>query len=474
MKHINIIYKTLILIFGLGLASCNEDLVVDETVTSAPVISYFSPKSGKIGTEIKITGDFLQKVDTVKIGNGMAEVKYRINAREIIVVVTASNKTGTILISGSNGKVESTESFAIVYTVPALTNIPPSAKTNADIYIEGSNLDAVLAVYFGSVKGEIISQSEKDMIVRVPFFEDETVDLVVDYNTATGTKQTSTSGKPFKLDRPNPTVTSCPSAGEIAASITLTGTELTLVDEIWFGTKQGTIQQKSEESLTVLIPDAFDTTTEVEITAKYYGTKTLIVCTDFKVKAIYYWGNKEIFAQDESTSNNFFNVSTGEIYTPCQYAYIKNNIHFFITISSSSIQLNNPANSENQTKNFKCDGIALPTEKMPNTVKFKNLAMGNSTEENILIEKIRNRTLESISQANINAIGILDATSSTRRFYGESDPNNQMQPGEVLMFQLFSGNNIEKVGFIEIVKFTSTNPASDRTSSMTFNCYFQK
>lgn len=473
MKNINIIFKTLILILGLSLVSCNEDLVVDEVIVSEPAISDFAPKSGKVGTEIRITGEHLQKVDTVKIGGELAEIKYRINSREIVVVVTANNKTGNILVSGSNGKTETSESFSMEYTVPALTNFPASAKTNAEIYIEGNNLDAALDIYFGTIKGEIISQSEKDMIVKVPFFEDESVDLIVDYNTAAGIKQVSTSGKPFQLERPTPVITNNPSSGEIATTITLTGTELTLIDEIWFGTKQGTIQQKSDESLTVLIPTDFDATTDVALTAKYYGTRTLVINPAFKVKAIYYWQNKEIFAHDESTSNNFFNAATGDIYTPCQYADIKNNIYFFITISSSSIQLNNPANSGNQTKNFKCNGVALPTETMPNIVKFKNLSTGNAAE-NELIEKVKNRTLESISQTDIDAAGIVTANSSTRRFYGEGNADNQMKPGDILMFQLFSGSTPVKVGFIEVVKFTSSNPTSDRTSSMTFNCYFQK
>jgi len=473
MKNINIIFKTLILILTLGLVSCNEDLVVDEIAESAPVISEFLPKSGKVGTEVRITGEHLQKIDTVKIGGGLAELKYRINAQEIVVIITANNKSGNLLVSGANGKTEASESFTMEYTIPSLTNFPNTAKTNAEIYIEGENLDAALNIYFGSVKGEIVSKSEKDMIVIVPFFEDEKVDLIVDYNAESGVKQASTTGKPFELERPTPVITNSPSESEIATSVTFTGTELTLVDEIWFGDKKAIIQQKSEESLTVLVPNDFDVTTEVKLVAKYYGTRSLVINEKFKVKAIYYWQNKEIFANDESTSNNFFNAATGDIYTPCQYEEIKNNIHFFLTISSSSIQLNNPANSENQTKNFKCNGVALPTEKMPNVVKFKNLSITNSAE-NELIEKVKGRTLESISPADIEAAGIANAGSSTRRFYGEGNSTNQIQPGDVLMFQLFSGSKVAKVGFIEVVRYKTTDPAKDKTSSMTFNCYFQK
>jgi hypothetical protein len=473
MKKINIIFKTLILVLGLGFVSCNETEVFDEQASSAPVITDFSPKSGKVGTEVRITGEYLQQIDTVRIGGGLAELKYRVNPQEIVVVITANNKTGSISVSGNNGQVESSGSFSMEYTVPALINIPSSAKTNADIYIEGDNLDAVLAVYFGSVKGEIISQSEKDMIVRVPFFEDEKVDLIVDYNSAEGLKQVSTSGKPFELERPIPVITNMPATGEIGTSITITGVDLTLIDEIYFGAVPGIIRQKTDDRLTVLIPDDFNEATTVELSAKYYGTRTLVINPAFRVKAIYYWENKEIFAQDESTSNNFFNALTGDIYTPCQYAEMKNNIHFFINISASSITLHNPAQSGAQTASFRCNGVPLPSETMPNTVRLRELNPANPAHL-ALIEKVKNRELESISPADIDAAGIPAANSGVRRFYGEGNTDNNINPGDVVMFQLFSGSVPQKVGFIEILRFNTTNPTSDRTSSMTFNCYFQK
>jgi len=472
MKNINIIFKTLILLLGISLVSCNEDLVYDEVTEGTPVISDFSPKSGKVGTEVKITGEYLLKIDTVRIGGEMAELKHRVNANEIVVIVTSKNKTGNILVSGSNGKVESTESFTLEYTVPALTNFPAAAKTNAEIYIEGNNLDAALAIYFGTVKGEIISQSEKDMIVKVPFFEDESVDLIIDYNTATGVKQASTTGKPFQLERPTPVITDSPSGGELATSITLTGTELTLIDEIWFGTKQGTIQQKTDESLTVLIPTDFTATADVALTAKYYGTRTLTINPSFKVKAIFFWQNVTIFAQSEETPANFFNAATGEIYTPCQYESIKTNIYFFITWSSGNktFQLNNPNNSAAQTKSFKCSGVALTEEKMPNIVKFRILKTTDAEGE--FYQKVKNRELNEINQQMITDAGIANAGTSAPRFQISS---NIFNVGDVLMFQKFAsdGKTVEKVGFVDILSATDITSVTT-TSSITFNCYFQK
>lgn len=479
MKTINIIYKTLVLVLAMGLIACDEDLKQDMEVIGKPAITDFAPKSGKAGTEITITGEHLQKIDVVTIGGSPAEVKYRISPTEMVVLVTSGSKSGKISLSGINGDAETSDSFTMEYAVPGLSKYPSTAKSNDEIFIEGTNLDAVMDVYFDKTKGEIISKSSKDMVVKVPYFEEFKVDILLSYNTAEGLKQTGTSGKPFELERVAPTVADAPATGESGTTVTVTGTNLTLIDAVWFGEYQGTIQQKSETEMSIIIPSDFDDPAEVVFKMVYYGDKELVVNEKFAItvpdkETIYYWENKTIYANDESTPNNFFNALTGEIYTPCDYEGVKNNIHFYISISASSIQLNNPNNSENQTKNFKCNGVALPTEKMPNVVKFKSLSPSNEAD-NIYIEKVKNKTLVSVTPQDIEDAGIATtAPSNTRRFYGEGSSNNQMSPGDVLLILWYDGATITKVGFLEIVKFTSQDPTKDKTSSMTFNCYFQK
>lgn len=476
MKNINIFFKIATLMLGLILVGCNEDLIEDKEIIGTPVITDFSPKSGKVGTEIKITGQDLGKIDSVWIGGGLAELKYLINPSEMVVKVTANSRTGKILISGTNGKTETSENFTMLYVAPKMTNFPTTAKSNEEIFIEGENMDAVMSVFFGTTQAEIISKSEKDMVVKVPFFEDDNVDIILKYNVENGVNETGTTGKPFSLDRVIPVIGTSATEAEIGASITITGENLTLIDEAWFGNQKAIILQKEDTYVTLSVPSEFTATTEVIFKMIYYGNKELIVVNNFKVivpdqKKIHYWENVTIFANDESTPNNFFNATTGEIYTPCDYEGAKNNIYFFLTISASSIQLNNPANSANQTKNFKCEGVALPTETMPNIVKFKTLKESVEVEK-AYIDKVKNKALESITVAEIEAAE-LKAGTNAPRYYGNE--NNQIAPGDVLLVQQFdSSGNVIKVGFIEIINFTTTNPATDKTSSMTFNCYFQK
>jgi len=480
MKNINMFFKiALLFVSGCILVGCNEDLVEDKEIISAPVVTEFTPKTGKVGTEINITGEYLNQIDTVWIGGGLAELKHRVNASELLVVVTSKCKTGKILVSGKNGKFETTEDFTMQYAEPRMTTFPKVAKANDEIYIEGADLDVVLSVYFGTTESQIISQSQKDIVVKVPYFEEDNVDIYLGYNTVGGVKQTGTSGKPFSLERIAPSVTQSPVEAEAGTSVTLTGENLTLIDEAWFGEYKATILQQTESLLEVAVPSDFKETTDVLFKLVYYGNKVLTVNNNFTVivgeqAKIYYWENKTIFAQDESTPDNFFNAITGEIYSPCDYEGVKNNIHFFITISASSIQLNNPANSGNQTKNFKCGGVALPGETMPNIVKFRALDPTNEAE-NAYITKVKNKTLESITQEEITEVGITNAGSSTRRFYGEGKVDNQYNPGDVVLMQQYDKDgNVLKVGFIEVIRFTTTDAAADKKSSLTFNCYFQK
>lgn len=457
---------------------CSEDLVEDKENTSPPVISEFYPKSGKVGTEVTIKGENLSKIDTTNIGDGMARIKYLVNPTEMIVVITSEVKTGKIKVSGLFGETESNDTFTVTYVIPVIkmSTFPSSGKANDEILIEGENMDAVTKVYFGTTQATVVSKNEKELVVKVPYFEDNEVDVFLAYNSESGEQKTGTTGKPFSLEKPKPEVSNYPSSAETGATIELTGTNLSLVDKVMFDNYEGQITLKSETSISVVVPSNYTTSSNaVVLKLIYYGTKELVVTDSFEavVPQIYFWENKTIYAQDPANTENFFDALTGKIYTPCDYATIKDNIYFYITITSSSLAINNPNNGANQIKNFKCDGTALPSEAGSKIVKFRRLDSSNSAE-NEFITKVKNKTLKSISQTDITAAGVNNAGTSSFRHYG--DPaTNMYASGDVVMFQQFNvSGDVLKVGFLEIKKITSTNPTTDKTSSITFNCYFEK
>ena len=101
-----------------GMSSCDEEAFVYQYEVKAPVITDFSPKTGSVGTLVTITGENLQRVDTVKIGGEMAHIKYRISASKLVAEVKSTCKTGPIYVRNTAGNATSTEDFTMSYPVP--------------------------------------------------------------------------------------------------------------------------------------------------------------------------------------------------------------------------------------------------------------------------------------------------------------------------------------------------------------------
>jgi hypothetical protein len=454
---------------------------MDVEPKNSPVVSGFSPLSGKAGTEILITGANLQNAEKVWIGDGEAILKYRVSSKELIAVVTAACNTGSIAVANPEGKANSSGNFTITYPVPSLTTYPTQGAPNDEVLIEGENLDAVTKVLFGTAQAHIIAQSEKELLVQVPFFEEYSVDIALEYSNGTATQSVSTTGNVFSIIADEPAVDpNFPLTAEKGASITITGTNLNLIDAVWFGEYQGAITQRTATHLNITLPFEFTAATTVILKLVYYGTREIILSDAFVVtvpveSTIYFWKDRTIYANDVSTPDNFFDAATGTIYTPCDYATLKDHIYFFVSITASSLQLNNPNNSAATTHIFKCGEDYLPSEKMPNAVKFRPLKT-TLAADNSFIEQVKNQTLTEISQEILDAAGVTAATSNTPRYFGAGNPSTVWEEGTVLLFQQYDagGVNVLKVGFIEVLKITTTDPTTDKTSSVKFNCYFQK
>lgn len=477
MKKTNIIFA---IISTMLMFACSEDLKFDEKEQLPPVITDFSPKEGMIGDQITIYGENLGDIQSVLIGETEATRKYNINQGELIIEINGENTSGVISVKTKNG-ISITETQLIVKAkVPSMiaSSLPSKAKIGDKIMIEGTNLKAVDKVLFGKTQALIDYRSDKELLVIVPSFLEENVDIILVYKDENVEKTISTTDKPFSLDLPKPTVTSFSEQAMAGEIIEIEGTELLVIEKAYLGEKELALEIINAEKIQLSIPDEYIATTEnLELKLVYFnGTKELIITNAFKVivSEIFYWENILIYAQDQNTSDNFFDPSKGVAYSPCQVSEKQNDVFFFITISSSSIQLNNPATSANQIKNFKCEGVSLPAENFPNNVKFKTLSSTNSKEA-VFIDLVKNKELTSISQQDLVDGGVLNAGANTRRFKGDGNAENQYAKGDVLLFQQFdAAGEVQKVGFIEVVDFITTDPAKDQTSALKFNCYFQK
>lgn len=63
--------------------------------------------------------------------------------------------------------------------------------------LTGENLDIVTGVLFGTKEATVVTQTREEIEVEVPYFKDEAVDIVLNYQYGTEIRQVSTSGTPF-------------------------------------------------------------------------------------------------------------------------------------------------------------------------------------------------------------------------------------------------------------------------------------
>ena len=480
MKRVYILFKIpcFLLLVAAMLTACNEDLKMDVVNNEPPVITDFTPKTGKVGTEITVTGENLHEVSTVLIGGEEATLKYKIDSKSLVVVVNGDCKPGVVTAKNPYGEGVSSASFSISYPTPSIATFAAEGQPNDELYIEGAELDVVLDVLFNNVSATIISQTAASMVVKVPWFPGSTTKIALVYTDGTERKQVLSTGS-FLLETPTVTVTGCPTEAQVGSSFEVTGSNLDAVEAAWFGETQASIIQQTSASMTIVIP-TFEEDIILPFLLEYYGEKHEVVA-DFSLTTappvlIHYWEDVTTYCQDQSNTENFFDAKLGVVYSPCDYERVKTEITFFTSISAASFQLNNPNNSANQTRNFRCEGVQLPQEVMPNIVRFRTLDPSIPAQD-YYIQAVKDKTLEVITQQMIEDDGIPNAGTSGIRFRQPevAFATNTFTVGDVLMFQQTEAGVITKVGFIEVVTVNFLDGTPDvNKSSWTFNCYFQK
>ncbi|MDY9919967.1 MAG: IPT/TIG domain-containing protein [Proteiniphilum sp.] len=489
-RNIGAIAGCLVLILS---AACNDKLVYPERNESLPEISDVYPLKGKVGTEVTLSGEHLQWVDSVWIGGGLAHLTYLVNSKEVIVTITNTCRSGEIVVKNTYGETKTSFTFEMEYPVPSLTDYPLTAQPKDEIVLSGTNMDVCSNVYFGTAAGVIKGVREKELVVEVPYFENSPVEISLTYFDGTSYRNIGTGSSDFNLNTPLPSVNTFPLAGEAGSSFTITGENLNLIEEVWFGEEKGSISQQTSASMNLTIPSGFAAATTVSLILKYYGTKELVVTDAFEVtlpdvSTIYYWENKTTQCQGIVDGNSFFSAQTGEVLTPCDYESVKHNITFYASISGGEFQINNPNNSENQTRNFRCrattgSAVNLPTEVMPTMIRLRTLN-ANLAEDKKYIDLVKAKTLEKISLDIIKEDGL----NYTSGFSNTLKYQTAFNPGDVILFVKYtvaantppaikgtadySDANIDKIGFIEVVNVNIESTINN--SDWTFNCYYQK
>ena len=378
------------------LCGCDSTSMKDVAVSSPEILS-FSPESGSIGSEIVVTGEYLDDVVSATIGGGKAVILQKVSNRRLSLKVTNQARSGKIVLVNSIGEGVSEGDFTLEYPAPVVSQagMPSEVEMGNNLLLSGSSMNVVSAVLFtaeGGTEGneaEIISQSENEIVVKVPYVESD---------KANGTKEveTSSSSAPkLTVKRYQPEVTTTVfEPANVGDMVVLEGAYLNKIDKVLLGDIECTITLQTETELKFVVPtsDSFKNGDNmVPLKISYFdGRETPTLTDEFIVRVafVYYWENRTIHAQAGETSA-FFSPETGRVYSndvwsqevdiiaaagknTCKTAnipvvsetdYNSVNPYFFISGSSSKFNLaiNSPANSNGQLKNFKTSGKASIT-----------------------------------------------------------------------------------------------------------------
>ncbi|MHB1459799.1 MAG: IPT/TIG domain-containing protein [Armatimonadota bacterium] len=222
----------------------------DYTVIPAPVVSSFSPTTGKVGDSVTITGTNFTGATAVKI-NATAVVTFSVvSATSITATVPAGATTGKISVTTPGGTATSSGVFTVIPAPTISSFAPTSGKVGDSVTITGTNLTGATEVKFNGTAAATFS------VVSVT-----SITATVPVGTATGKVSVATPGGTVTSTGdytvyPAPTVTSfSPTSGKVGDSVTITGTNLTGATGVRFnGTAAVAYSVVSATCVTATVP----------------------------------------------------------------------------------------------------------------------------------------------------------------------------------------------------------------------------
>lgn len=386
------------------LCGCDSTSMKDVAISSPEVLS-FSPESGSIGSEVIVTGEYLDDVVSATIGGGKVTILQKVSNQRLSLKVTDQARSGKIVLTNSIGEGVSEAEFTLEYPAPVVsqTGVPSEVEMGNNLLLSGSHMNVVSAVLFTAAEGgtagneaEIVSQNENEIVVKVPYVESDRAMVTFKYFNGTENVETSSSSAPqLTVKRYEPEVTTTVfEPANVGDVVVLEGTYLNKIDKVLVGDIECKIMSKTESELQFVVPtsDSFKNGDNiVPLKISYFdGRETPVLKEEFIVRVafVYYWENKTIYAQAGETSA-FFSPETGLVYSndvwskdvdpiaaagknTCDPANIPsvsekdyNSVNPYIFISGSSskynLAINSPANSNGQLKNFKTSDKASIT-----------------------------------------------------------------------------------------------------------------
>jgi len=196
------------------------------TYQPPPVIQSFSPVSAKPGDIVVITGTNLGHATAVSFG-GTAASTFTVMSQTTINAAVYNGSSGSIAVTTPSGT--STLAGFTFDGVPTISSIfPTQAKTGATVTISGNNLGGVTAVSFGGTPAASFTRVSPTAVTAVVGLgQSGSVTVTAPGGTAQITGFTYSTA---------PAITAfSPSHGKNAATITITGANLSGATAVSFG-----------------------------------------------------------------------------------------------------------------------------------------------------------------------------------------------------------------------------------------------
>jgi hypothetical protein len=209
-----------------------------------PVITNFSPTAGPVGTQVTLTGSYLDRAPvTVKFNNTLAALTTISNAH-IVTVVPVGASSGPITVTTRDGAFTTDASFHLPPVITSFT--PTSALPGSSVILYGVDFTNATAVAFGGVAADFRVVNNERAVVTVP------VSARTGPITLTTPAGTATSPDTFLSP---PVITSfSPATGSVGSLVTLTGLFPDNATNVLFNGAAGIITLASTSQIQAVVP----------------------------------------------------------------------------------------------------------------------------------------------------------------------------------------------------------------------------
>ena len=499
-----------------GTAETVSEFVVDE-VFQAPSLITVPQDNVSYLDIITLEGENLDIVEKVFFGNVEAKIIREDEATravegasgtelkvEVPYYEVAIGESVNLFLEYTDGdgqlvKKDTEKNFTVTPRAPQLENV---SSLEADFFesvsLEGTDLNLVEKVLFGTTEATIDKESSNNTVLKVtvPYYEEEEavkITLIYRYgekdNIVEGRK--SDSADEFAAKKFKPENVECPTSVMLGTStFEITGNNLDKVEKVLFnGTEITSTLSDDKMKLICSLPSTVEASINNTITIVYWQeNKKEVIRSDFEVKELDNYIHETVL-YTKKEDKNYFSVTTGINYDESNYQEVQN--------EQLLLKLDNSWKNEGQTNYNEIKSLYMnnedPRPGLP--LKFRRV-----TEENVIKfikgESEVNANNEKITLEKMVKLGYnLNAKESTvMRFkLNDEDYNNgagggayeATKEGGITAVIVRKSNkagedqSVLGIGFVELVKVnrgkTDTDINGDaRETSWKIKTYFPK